>query len=160
LRIGADFVDGSGRQAYGTYTVSTDRTDGERGVVTVGQRSQISNQLRVFNEVQLSHAEREAGLAKVFGVDIAPRERWKIGFSLQSSDLDSVTTDAIERDAASVSVAYADERLRFGGKIERRTDGGSVDKTQWLATNSVDPPRAASSRAASGSPIGRFETTG
>ncbi len=138
LQLGADYLAGDNRRIYGTYTLSTDRTVDGDGTFTAGQRSQISNQLAVYNEMQFTHGERRAGLANVFGLDFRPRERWDIGLSLQSSDLDNPTSGGIERDTASVSLAYTADIARYSGKLEYRTDGGLVDKTQWLTTNYFD----------------------
>jgi uncharacterized repeat protein (TIGR01451 family) len=138
VKIGADYNLNERNQIYGTYTMSTDRTDDQRSQLSVGHRSVLSNQLKVFTENQFVRQNRQAGVTHVFGVEFSPSEMWQIGFSVQSSDLEKQLSSAIERDVYSASVTRQAEVVDWFSKVELRKDGGAVDTTQWLTTNRVD----------------------
>ena len=133
--LGTDLNLNDRHSLYGSYTYSTDRTDGERGIATVGQRSRVSNQVQAFTENQFTHGERQSGLAHVFGLDFAPAPRWQFGLSLQRSSLDDVVLGSIEREAGTMSASYRQKGFHYTGKVEARRDRGDVDRTQWLTTN-------------------------
>ena len=136
-RIGADYAASDTKTMYGTYTLSSDRTDGSNGVFTVGQRSSVSNQLNVYTEHQFNHGDTQAGIAQVYGLDYALTKWTTIGFSIQSTDMDGLT-DGTERDVGTVSLNYKNGRTRAATKLEYRHDRGQEDRRRWLTTNSIN----------------------
>ncbi|MCH7645522.1 MAG: OmpA family protein [Myxococcales bacterium] len=125
-------------ELYANYTMSTDRTDGERGLATFGQRVGVSDQLQVFTENQFTHGDRQSGLAQVYGLNFAfTPESW-LALAVQSSDLEDSQLGSIERDAVSLSAGYTNKRARWRSKVEIRLDRGDVDRTQWLTANLLE----------------------
>ncbi len=135
-RIGADYAQSDTRTMYGTYTLSTDRTDGSQGVFTVGQRSSISNQLNVYTEHQFNNGDAQDGIAQVYGLDYALTKWTTVGLSIQSTDSDGLT-ERTDRDVGTLSLNYNNDRTRGGTKLEYRRDHGQEDRRQWLTTNSI-----------------------
>jgi uncharacterized repeat protein (TIGR01451 family) len=134
--IGADYDLDEAHTMYGTYTLSSDHTGADDGVLTLGQRRSVSDQLRVFTEHQFAHEDDVARVAQVYGADYDVSEWSTIGVSLQSSALEADAGD-VERDVATVSASYGRERTRLGAKLEYRKDSGACERTQWLTTNSI-----------------------
>ena len=131
---------------YGAYTHSADSTAGTRGLydrqssgqaLTLGHRSRISNQTRVFGEAQVSNSRDHSGLTHVFGLDFAPRPAWSLGLSMQSGELDGMD-GIVERDAVGLSASYRTELTSWTSKIEFREDQGAEARTQWLISQYFD----------------------
>ncbi len=137
VNLGADYAQSDTRTIYGTYTLSKDRTDGSRGIFTIGQRSAISNQLNVYTEHQYNHGDVQAGIAQVYGLDYALSKWTTLGISFQSSDTEGSTGDT-ERNVGTVSLNYKDDKTRSGTKLEYRHDSGQEEIQQWLTTNSIN----------------------
>ena len=135
VRVGADYTMPGGDQAYVSYTESTDRTDGDNGSLVVGRRGKIGNQLELFTESQFRERDRETAFTNVVGVNYKPGERWRIGATVQRSDLDNPLLGGIDRDVVSFLFDYADERTAYRGKLEYRHDSGGRDDHQWVHTN-------------------------
>jgi hypothetical protein len=132
--FGAEFQASADQSFYGGYTFSTDRTDGRKGVATMGQRRQLGNSLKVFSEDQFISGERESGIGHVYGLEYTPGKELSLSASLQSSDLDT-DSGAIERDTVSLASRYRKDRIDSSNKLEYRQDKGSDDRRQWLTTN-------------------------
>jgi hypothetical protein len=139
-RVGADWRLSENHEVYGTYTLSPDRTEGRRGVLTLGQRKALSDQLRVFTENQFSQGEEKSGLATVFGLDFRPSNRWTLGLSVERSRLEEARAGDVDRDAISLSAGLTRGKTRASSKLEYRRDRGAAERTQWLTTNRVDHP--------------------
>jgi hypothetical protein len=134
VQLVADFQASPDQSFYGGYTFSTDRTDGRKGVATMGQRRQLGDSLQVFNEDQFISGEVESGIAHVYGLEFSPDSHTSLSASLQSSDLDR-GGEAIERDTVSLSGNYKKDRVDSSSKLEYRRDKGDADRRQWLTTN-------------------------
>jgi hypothetical protein len=132
--IGADYQLSTTHTLYGTYTLSTDRDDEPRGVMTMGQRRDMGNGLRVFSENQFIHSDREAGIAHVYGLDFRPTEQLSLGSTYQKSRLDG-DDGRFDRDAVSLFGRWQTGPVDLFGKLEYRRDEGEVDQHQWLTTN-------------------------
>jgi hypothetical protein len=146
--LGADYALDKDQQLYGTYTLSADRTQGKQGVLTVGQRRAVSNQLRVFTEHQFVHERDEAHAARVYGLDYDPTPHTTVGVSVQSSNLEAASRET-ERNVATVSVGYGRGGVRVGSVVEYRDEAGTKEREQWLTTNSASV-RASESLALQG----------
>jgi len=143
LQLGADFRLDDAREFYGTYTLSTDRTRSGRypnqGIVTVGQRQRLSNQLSVFTENQFQHGDTAQGIASVFGLDYTPNELWSSGLSLQNSRLDGRGgAPELKRDALATWLAYDGVLTRWRARVEWRRDVATSEKNQWLVSARFD----------------------
>ncbi len=137
-KVGAEVHVAPNQELFGTYTLSTDRIDGDRGVVSVGQRRTLSNQVRVFSDHQFTHGDRQTGRAQAFGIDVRPRDGWSIGASLQHSKLDDAAAGSVDRDAVSVAFGVQRPRARLSLKGEFRNDQGAASRRQWLTANRFD----------------------
>ena len=136
-QVGFDFQLDQHEQIYGNYTLSTDRTDGQRGVATIGQSRQIGDNAQVYTENQFIHGDRQSGISQVYGLDLAPVEALHLGISLQLSDLDN-DADSIEREAVSIHGSYNSGVVIASSKIEFRRDRGGDNRNQWLTANSAE----------------------
>jgi hypothetical protein len=135
-QVGVDYDVDDTHTLYGTYTLSTDRYYGTRGITTVGQRKTMSDQLSVFTEYQFTNEETQYGLGQTYGIDYTFDEYTTATFSLQSADLTTFAGGLTDRDAASVSVTYLKDKVSLFSKLEYRRDkGDTVNTTQWLTTN-------------------------
>jgi len=137
-RIGANARLSDGYEVYGTYTLSPDRTDGRRGVMTLGQRKALSNQLRMFTESQVSRSRTGTGLSHVFGLELEPNRLWTLGASVQSSNAEDAVPGGVRRHVISLSAGYDGGETRTASKLEYRKDEGGRRRTQWLTTNRLD----------------------
>ena len=137
-QVGLDYNLSDTHTLYGTYTLSTDRTTGTRGVATVGQRKQMSDQLSVFTEHQYTHEDRQNGVGQTYGLDYKYDEYTAVNLSLQSANLNTFAGGLTDRDAISASITYLKEKVSAYSKLEYRRDkGDTVNQEQWLTTNRV-----------------------
>ena len=134
LQLGADYALSDAQSIYGTYTISTDRTDGERNVLTVGQRSQITKALDIYSEHQFVHADRGNSIGNIYGLRYAASRYLTYTLSMQGVRLDE--RDHIDRRSVSGGVYYASEKVRASSKLEYREDKSDVQNTrQYLTAN-------------------------
>ncbi len=138
VRVGLDVNPNPTHSLYGTYTLSTDRLDGDRGLFTLGQRKSLSNQLSLFTENQFTHGERRSGLSHIYGLNFQPSRDWKAGLTFQRSDLDDRGVGTVDRDAVSANVAYQGDVSKLSAKVELRNDRGLVEQRQYVTTNRAD----------------------
>ena len=123
---------------YGAYTMSTDRTDAPRSNrLTFGQRSRLSNRTTVFTESQFARVDEHSGIARVFGLDFAPKPAWSVGLSAQNGELTG-TGGVVDRDAATFSVGYSGKVARWFSTVEFRNDEGAEEREQWVSSNRLD----------------------
>ncbi|HZM14516.1 MAG TPA: hypothetical protein VFE28_00815, partial [Candidatus Krumholzibacteria bacterium] len=137
-RFGSDLRLDPGHELFGTYTLSTDHVDGTRGVLSLGQRQTLSNQLRVFTDHQFTHGERQVGSSQAYGATFTPRRDWSLSASYQKGEIADATAGSIDRDAVSAELTLLRPRQRLSLKGEFRDDDGTLDRRQWLTTNRVD----------------------
>lgn len=127
---------------YGSYTLSTDRSDYDplfnpnaQNGWTLGQRWRLSNQVNLFNESQFLKSRRESGLAHTFGMDFYPMQGWNVGFTLSDGDLTRADGAQVDRRAISVSGGRTSRDTDWQSKLEWREDSGAERVTQWVSTN-------------------------
>ncbi len=136
LQLGADYALSDARTIYGTYTISTDRTEGKRDVFTVGQRSQITKALEIYSEHQFVGGDESDGIGHTFGLSYAASRYLTYDLSLQGIRL--TETDTIRRNSISGGIHYADKRLRASSKLEYREDKSDTKKQrQYLTANKI-----------------------
>ena len=126
----------SDHRVFGTYTMSTDRTDRDdrERQFTLGNRSRISNQTTVFTESQFSRGRRESGVTHAFGLNFIPRAGWDLGLSLQHGELDALS-GPVQRDAATLTGRFRNPSVEWNSKIEYRDDAGAEEREQILTSN-------------------------
>ncbi|NND72716.1 MAG: hypothetical protein HKN43_14150, partial [Rhodothermales bacterium] len=126
------------RSVYGTYTLSTDRTDNRRGILALGQKMAISNQLNVFSEGQFQNDHGQQSITQTYGLDFRPTKTLSVGSSLQLSDLSRDESSDLDRDVVSLWGNYLTDDASLWSKLEYRKDRGLVKRNQWLTSTRVD----------------------
>ena len=86
---------------YEVITVDPDRTDGQRNLLTLGQRRALGNRLDIFTESQFGKNDRYASVAHVFGLDFDATDDWRIRGSIQYGD-NRDNADGVARRAISL----------------------------------------------------------
>jgi hypothetical protein len=131
--VGADYNRDLTHHLYGTYTLSSDRIDGDRGIATFGQRKSISNQVDLFSENQFTHGDRQSGIAHVYGLSYSPKREWILGTTYQQSSLDTDDADSVDRRAVSATIGYRRPKALVSLRGELRQDDGPVDQRHLSA---------------------------
>ena len=134
-----------GHELYGSYTVDTDRTFGERNLLTLGQRRDMGNRLGIFTESHFGESDRHAGTSHTFGLDYETDHGWVLSGLITRSSNETATAP-FERDAISFGAAVKGDDFRFSSKLEHRSDAGpGVESDQVVAssnyTHIVSPNR-------------------
>jgi uncharacterized repeat protein (TIGR01451 family) len=126
-----------GQELYGSYTVDPDRTDGERNLLTLGQRRAFGNRLAMFTESQFGKEDRYASAGHVFGMEFDGIKEWRISGTMQFSEN---TSDDLqfERRALSVGAQRSIASSKFSSRLEYREDTGTnVRSRQYVTSNSL-----------------------
>ena len=126
-----------GQELYGSYTVDPDRTDGERNLLTLGQRRAFGNRLAMFTESQFGKEDRYASAGHVFGLEFDGIKEWRISGSMQFSEN---TSDDLqfERRALSLGAQRSVASFKFSSRLEYREDTGTnVRSRQYVTSNSL-----------------------
>ena len=124
-----------GNELYGTYTVDPDRTDGERTLMTLGQRRDLGRRLSVFNESQFGRDPRQASSGHVFGVNYELADNLTLATTLQASRVDGAL-GAFDRTAMSLGGIYRAQDWQLHSRIEtRRDEGRLIDARQYVTSN-------------------------
>ncbi|MEJ2089848.1 MAG: hypothetical protein P8Y69_15510, partial [Gammaproteobacteria bacterium] len=125
-----------GHELFGTYTMDPDRTDGARNLLSVGQRRDLGDRMRIFTESQFGRGNREVSNGHVGGVEL-DRNDWVFSTTLQFS---SVTRDEakFDRTAASLGATYTSDTTRLSSRYEIRDDqGADTDSRQYDTSNAL-----------------------
>lgn len=120
----------------GSYT-------GERGQkVTVGNKSQVTNKLNVYQEYQfdkvrnaLGSRGEEASQDKVWGYMYKVNSGWSVGGSYEKGDVERTvdgSTSKIDRTAGSMSVHYKEGNTQVSSRFEARKDKDANTKKTEL----------------------------
>ena len=137
--IGFDYIRSERHSIYGSYTLSTDRTEtltsGER--VTIGNRWKVSNQTSLFAENQFVESRTGAGIAHAFGIDYEPFVGFTLGATFQTGELEAFT-GLVDRDAITFAAGVTRDAWQWRSALEFRSDSGAEEVTQWLTTNRVN----------------------
>lgn len=137
-----------------TDSLIASRTFNQQQGWTVGQRLQLSDQLRMNSETQILEDQNSKGLTNSIGLELAPKQNWQFGTSFQkgsvktstgnsSSDIsdswNSFSIQQVDRQSVSLTGAYTDEKAEWSSKLEQRQDktaAQNASKTvQLLSTN-------------------------
>jgi hypothetical protein len=133
-QIGADYGINKDYSVYTNYILSTDSTEGDRNILTLGQKSKITDALSVFSEHQFSHSSKMAGVGNSFGIDYAFTKYLLANVTYNKTNYDDKSQR--DRDALSASLNYGNKNVTASTKLEYRKDKGlNLDETQYLTTN-------------------------
>ncbi len=151
--LGADILlnhrTGDGSESYVGYTLLADRTDTgldsqnfftdrRGGALVVGSRQRFSDSLSVFGENRVGIGGETASLARSFGLQFNPSERFSISGTFENGRIDDPQSGEFKRTAGSISVGYTAEDIRLGTSLEvRREEGDQREQTVWLSRSNL-----------------------
>ena len=134
IQVGADYGISDNYSVYSNYILSTDSTEGNRNILTMGQKSKVTDALSVFSEHQFSHSDKMAGVGNSFGIDYAFTKYLLANLTYNKTNYDDVSQR--DRDAISGTLHYSDKDVTASTKLEYRLDKGTnLDQKQYLTTN-------------------------
>jgi len=137
VQVGADYGISENYSVYANYILSTDRTEGDRNIFTMGQKSRITDALSVFSEHQFSHSDKMSGLGNSFGIDYAFTKALLANLTYNKTNYDD--QNQRDRDAFSASLHFSDKDVTASTKLEYRKDKGlNLEETQYLTTNRLN----------------------
>ena len=127
---------------YTNYTLASDAIFDQRNIFTLGQRSQVTNRLKVFNEHQYTDESKQSGLGHTFGVDYDLNEHFALSGSVQTASLKQNTGSVTDRDAFSVGLSYKRGHSSGRSHLEYRLDQNdsltdAQQTEQWVSTNTL-----------------------
>ncbi len=136
VSIGADYGASDTYSVYGTYSLSTDRSDAFRDTFTIGQKNKITDALSIFTEHQFSHGENMSGVGHAFGMDYSFSKYLIANVLYNRVKLDGI--ESTDRDSISTGLSYSNKRVRASTKLEYRMDKGlQTQEEQYLTSNKV-----------------------
>jgi opacity protein-like surface antigen len=113
---------------------------GRQGVLTLGGRMRLNDQLGVFAESRAASGEGPRSLTNGFGVDFAPAKHWTTGLRFDTGKLSDRVSGDLKRDAVSVNVGYRDDKLKVLSAIEYRNDRStSLGSVTGVCTTDTTP---------------------
>ncbi len=125
-----------GHELFGTYTMDPDRTDGARNLLSVGQRRDLGNRMRIFTESQFGRGFGELSNGHLGGIEL-DHDRWVLSTTLQASSVER-SEATFDRLAASIGAAYRSESTTLSTRFELREDEGDDLKTrQYVSSNAL-----------------------
>lgn len=121
------------------YLISS-RSFTEQTSWTLGQRFLLNEKTKAVTETQLQQELNSTALIHHLGLEYTPFSSWNFGLSLQKGQVsNSQSDDVIQRQAASLSASFNNQKIEWSSKLECRIDSSSAQslaKTQqWLSTN-------------------------
>jgi len=138
LLAGVDYKLTDNYSVFVNQRLSTDRTDAQRNVTTLGQRHNVNSKLRLFSEHQFTDEDQQAGLGHTFGMNYRASEFTNLNASLQVANIDD-TGGTTDRDALSFGIGYQRDKTRLSSRVEVRNDrSDTLDNEQWLTANSLN----------------------
>jgi hypothetical protein len=133
-QVGMDYGISKDYSVYTNYILSTDSTQGDRNILTLGQKSKITDALNIFSEHQFSHSDKMAGIGNSFGMDYSFTKYLLANFTYNKTNYDD--ENQRDRDALSTSLHYGNKDVTASTKLEYRMDkGNNLDEVQYLTTN-------------------------
>ena len=125
-KISADYSPDDRSTLYLSYARETEVPDqnyaGRQGLLTVGGRMKLNDQLGVFAESREASGEGPHSLTNGFGVDFAPARNWTSGVRLDVGRLSDPLAGDLTRRAISLNLGYRNLRLKASGALEYRDD--------------------------------------
>lgn len=143
-RIGTDYLATDSTNIYLAYLLEPERDDtglrARNGRSIAGFRTRYSDSLSVYGEERYTFGDIPAGLTHAYGVDLAPSDKWILGFTVESGTLEDPQTSAkTERNAYGFQGSYGSEYLQYATAIEYRKDINSTQQRETtLFKNSLN----------------------
>jgi flagellar motor protein MotB len=146
-RAGTDYQHSERTQLYMNYALDNERGyDGlheQRGTLTTGAKSRLSDSASVYAENQYQHST-VTGLTRAMGVDYVPFEHWTIGLSWEDGETRNRDTAAeTTRRAGGIRAGYGTKALSFSSGVEyiyndtEQFDGSKSHRSTWLFRNNL-----------------------
>ena len=123
-----------------TTTADSGRVD---NAITLGQRKQLSDRLKVYTEHQFSRQQGSGNnsdvIAHTVGGEQTLNRHATAGLSIQRSTLADSDGGTTTRDAVSATADYRNGRSKAGTRVEYRRDRSDAsDRRQWLLTQHAE----------------------
>ena len=136
-RLGLAYRYRENSSAYVNYI--TERSDLARDGLTLGQKTAVTDRLRVYNEHRFDRSNRQNIEGDSYGISYDFSEAWTVDGDvlMGTSASDDVSYD---RKAYSVGSRYRQEQLEIVNRFEYRVDQNDLltDRDQWVTTNRIN----------------------
>ena len=136
-RLGLAYRYRENSSAYLNYV--TERSDLARDGITLGQKTSVTDRLRVYNEHRFDRSSRQNVEGDSYGISYDFSEAWTVDGDvlMGTSASNDVTYD---REAYSVGSRYRQANLEIVNRFEYRVDQNDLptDRDQWVTTNRVN----------------------
>lgn len=143
---GLAYTRAEGEEYYLNYTMDAERresgVDGgnifgsSQNALVGGVRKRFNDYVSVYGEERASFGDAE-GLTHAYGLTLTPDDKWTIGISAESGDLEE-NQRIIERDALTVSAGFNSKTVNLGGAMEWRDDDiDGVGLQTWLLRTNI-----------------------
>ena len=110
-----------------------------RSGVTLGQRTNITDRLRVYSEHRFDRSARANVEGDSYGIAYDFSEKWTLEADLLQSD-DESDVATTNREAISFGSRYRTDGMTMVNRLELRQEEseGAVDREQWVLTNRLN----------------------
>ncbi|MDA0958229.1 MAG: OmpA family protein [Proteobacteria bacterium] len=136
-RVGLAYRYRENSSAYVNYI--TERSDLARDGLTFGQKTALTDRLRVYNEHRFDRSTRQSVEGDSYGISYDFSEAWTIDADMLAgqSVMNGVTYD---RTAYSIGSRYRQPQLEIVNRFEFRVDQNDLptDRDQWVTTHRVN----------------------
>ncbi|MBT6243925.1 MAG: DUF11 domain-containing protein, partial [Gammaproteobacteria bacterium] len=136
-RMGIGYRYRQNSSAYLNYV--TERSDLSRDGLTLGQRTEITDRMRVYSEHRFDRSSRQNVEGDSYGISYDFSNAWTVdGDILVGTTQRGSVQD--ERTAYSASSRFRTENMNLVNRLEYRIDenSGPADRNQWVTTNRLN----------------------
>ena len=139
LMLGAEKRIGDTYTVYSNVNLLNDRDDNLERLVTLGQRKDVTDKLKIYTEHQFSSEEKNTGVTNTIGLTNTFNRYTTGSLSFQSSRLEDDTDAITERDTLTAGLSFRRNQSHLTSKLEYRQDESeTVDTDQWVMTNNLE----------------------
>jgi hypothetical protein len=128
-KLGADYSPDDRSNLYFTYARETEEPDqnyaGREGLLTVGGRMKLTDQLGAFAETRDASGQGPHSLTNGFGVDFSPAKAWTSGVRFDIGRISDPVAGDLRRWAVALNLGYKTQDLKASAALEYRDDAGS-----------------------------------
>ena len=128
-KLSADYSPDDRSTLYFTYARETEEPDqnyaGREGLMTVGGRMRLSDQLGVFAETRDATGQGPHSLTNGFGVEFSPAKAWTSGARFDIGRISDPVAGDLRRWAVALNLGYKTDVVKASGALEYRNDAGS-----------------------------------
>ncbi|MEK9877476.1 MAG: hypothetical protein VW684_12525, partial [Betaproteobacteria bacterium] len=136
-RLGLAYRYRENSSAYANYV--TERSDLARDGLTFGQKTSVTDRLRVYNEHRFDRSSRQNVEGDSYGISYDFSETWTVdGDILQGRSVNNGME--YDRKAYSIASRYRQEKIEIVNRFEYRIDQNDspTDRDQWVTTNRIN----------------------